>query len=383
MKFVIAPDSFKGGMTAKEAAQAIETGLTRVFPKANFVKVPMADGGEGTVQSLVDATDGTIFSESVTDPLGKQTSAKFGVLGDKSTAVIEMAEASGIQYVNNETHNPLIATTYGTGELILKALDHNVKTIILGIGGSATNDGGAGMAQALGVNLLNSNNEQISFGGGALNTLEKIDTSNIDPRVNKAKFIIASDVTNPLIGPEGASAVFGPQKGATNEMVTTLDKNLSHYADIIKRDLNKDLANYAGAGAAGGLGAGLLAFTPAQMQKGIDIVIEYSQLKEKAKNADFVFTGEGGIDFQTKFGKTPYGVALATKSVAPNAPVIVVAGNVGKGVESLYSKNSIDAIFSIVPGVTTIKSALQNGPTNLANATENIARLIASQSNTD
>lgn len=381
MKFVIAPDSFKGGMTAKEAAQAIETGLTRVFPDENFVKVPMADGGEGTVQSLVDATDGTIFSESVTNPLGKPALAKFGILGDGTTAVIEMAEASGIQYVNSQTHNPLIATTYGTGELILKALAHNVKTIILGIGGSATNDGGAGMAQALGAKLLNSNNQELPFGGGTLNTLEKIDISNLDPRISKTEFIIASDVTNPLVGPEGASAVFGPQKGATEGMVTTLDKNLSHYADIIKRDLNKDLANYAGAGAAGGLGAGLLAFTPAKMQKGIDIVIEYSQLKEKAQNADFVFTGEGGIDFQTKFGKTPYGVALATKSVAPNAPVIVVAGNVGKGVESLYSKSSINAIFSIVPGVTTIDSAIQNGPRNLANTTENIARLIASQNN--
>ncbi len=236
-----------------------------------------------------------------------------------------MASASGIQFVNSQTHNPLITTTYGTGELMLDAMTHRIKQIILGIGGSATNDGGAGMAQALGVHLLDQNNRELDFGGGQLDRLNRIDISQINPAVKATKIMIASDVTNPLVGPNGASAVFGPQKGATPEMVKTLDANLEHYAEIIKRDLQLDLAHHPGAGAAGGLGAGLLAFTDSEMQKGIDIVIEYSHLKQRAQNADLVFTGEGGIDFQTKFGKTPYGVAQATKTVAPNAPVIALA----------------------------------------------------------
>lgn len=378
MKFVLAPDSFKGGMTAKEAADAMQAGLQKIFPEAVFEKVPMADGGEGTVQSLVDATNGHIIDKQVTGPLGNSVQAKYGILGNGETAVIEMASASGIQFVNDQTHNPLITTTYGTGELMLDAMSQGIKQIILGIGGSATNDGGAGMAQALGAKLLDENNQQLSFGGGQLGQLDHIDVSGINPSVKTTKIIIASDVTNPLVGPDGASAVFGPQKGATPEMVKTLDTNLQHYAEIIKRDLHHDLANLPGAGAAGGLGAGLLAFTNSEMQKGIDIVIEYSHLKERAQGADYVFTGEGGIDFQTKFGKTPYGVAQATKSVSPNAPVIVLAGNVGSGIDSLYDKNAIDAIFPIVPGVTTLDQAIADGPKNLALLAENVGRLIRS-----
>lgn len=378
MKFVLAPDSFKGGMTAKEAADAMQAGLQKIFPEAVFEKVPMADGGEGTVQSLVDATNGHIIDKQVTGPLGNSVQAKYGILGNGETAVIEMASASGIQFVNDQTHNPLITTTYGTGELMLDAMSQGIKQIILGIGGSATNDGGAGMAQALGAKLLDENNQQLSFGGGQLGQLDHIDVSGINPSVKTTKIIIASDVTNPLVGPDGASAVFGPQKGATPEMVKTLDANLQHYADIIKRDLHHDLANLPGAGAAGGLGAGLLAFTNSEMQKGIDIVIEYSHLKQRAEKADYVFTGEGGIDFQTKFGKTPYGVAQATKSVSPNAPVIVLAGNVGSGIDSLYDKDAIDAIFPIVPGVTTLDQAIADGPKNLALLAENVGRLIRS-----
>lgn len=378
MKFVIAPDSFKGGMTAKEAADAMESGLKNIYPDAEFQKVPMADGGEGTVQSLVDATGGSLITAAVVGPLGNTVQAEYGILGGDKIAVIEMASASGIQFVNEQTHNPLITSTFGTGQLIIDALQHNVNKIILGIGGSATNDGGAGMAQALGAKLQDADNQEIGYGGGALSELDHIDISQIDSAVNDIEIIIASDVTNPLVGPDGASAVFGPQKGATPAMVKQLDANLAHYADIINRDLGNDLADFPGAGAAGGLGAGLLAFTNSEMKKGIDIVIEYSQLKAKAANADFVFTGEGGIDFQTKFGKTPYGVAKATKAVAPNAPVIVLAGNVGSGIESLYSQDSIDAIFPIVPGVTTLDEALQNGPTNLSALTENVARLIKS-----
>ncbi|MCH5461998.1 glycerate kinase [Lactobacillus sp. LC28-10] len=378
MKFVLAPDSFKGGMTAKEAANAMQTGLEKIFPAAEFEKVPMADGGEGTVQSLVDATNGRLIDNQVTGPLGTPVQAKYGILGNGQTAVIEMASASGIQFVNEQTHNPLITTTYGTGELILDAMSQGIKQIIIGIGGSATNDGGAGMAQALGAKLLDQNNHELPFGGGQLGQLDHIDVSGLNPAVMATKIIVASDVTNPLVGPDGASAVFGPQKGATPEMVKILDANLQHYADIINRDLHHDLANLPGAGAAGGLGAGLLAFTNSEMQRGIDIVIEYSHLKERAQNADFVFTGEGGIDFQTKFGKTPYGVAQATKSVSPNAPVIVLAGNVGAGIDSLYAKNAIDTIFPIVPGVTTLDQAIADGPKNLALLAENVGRLIGS-----
>ncbi|EHO52496.1 glycerate kinase family protein [Lentilactobacillus kisonensis] len=376
MKFVIAPDSFKGGLTAKQAAEAMKTGLARVYPDADFTLVPMADGGEGTVQSLVDATRGNLITEKVTGPLGNQVDAKYGILGDGKTGVIEMSQASGIQFVNEQTRNPLITTTYGTGELILKALDQGISKLILGIGGSATNDGGAGMAQAIGARLLDSAGNQIQVGGGQLDQLERIDTSKIDPRIKDLEILIASDVTNPLVGKDGASAVFGPQKGATPEMVETLDSNLQHYAAVIKADLGKDLANYAGAGAAGGLGAGLLAFTNSTMEKGVDIVVEYSGLKQKAAGADFVFTGEGGIDFQTKFGKTPYGVALATKQVAPKAPVIVIAGSVGDGISELYSEKSIDAIFTSVAGVKTLPEALNTATHDVAQVAENIGRLI-------
>lgn len=377
MKFVIAPDSFKGSLTAKQAAEAMKTGLARVYPDADYTLVPMADGGEGTVQSLVDATHGHFYTEQVTGPLGTQVAAKFGILGDGQTGVIEMSQASGIQFVNEQTRNPLITTTYGTGELILKALDQGISKLILGIGGSATNDGGAGMAQAIGVQLLDQAGNQIEVGGGQLDQLEKIDISKVDPRIKDLEILIASDVTNPLVGPDGASAVFGPQKGATPEMVKVLDDNLRHYAEIIKRDLHVDLADYPGAGAAGGLGAGLLAFTNSTMEKGVEIVVEYSGLKKKAQGADFVFTGEGGIDFQTKFGKTPYGVALATKQVAPNAPVIVIAGSVGDGINELYSEKSIDAIFTSVAGVKTLQEALDTATHDVAQVAENIGRLIA------
>lgn len=377
MKIVIAPDSFKGGMTAKQAAEAIAAGVREVMPDADIVEVPMADGGEGTVQSLVDATAGQLITETVTGPLNTPVEAQFGLLGDGATAVIEMAAASGIQFVTETTHNPMITTTYGTGELILAALDRGVKQIILGIGGSATNDGGAGMAQALGARLLDAHGKNVAYGGGALGGLNTIDVSQMDPRVAQTKLLIASDVTNPLVGPEGASAVFGPQKGATPEMVAELDHNLAHYAAVIKRDIGVDLAAQPGAGAAGGLGAGLLAFTNAEMKKGVEIVIDYSGLAEKAEGADLVFTGEGGIDFQTQFGKTPFGVAQATKRVAPNAPVVVLAGNVGDGVDALYRPDAIDAIFAIVPGVLDLKTAIEHGPQNLRKTAENVARLLS------
>lgn len=377
MKFVLAPDSFKGGRSAIEVATAMKTGLSKVFPDAEYDLVPMADGGEGTVQSLVDATHGEIINVSVTGPLGNQVIARYGMLGDGTTAAIEMAQASGIQYVDDTTHNPMITTTYGTGEMILDALDHGAKEIILGIGGSATNDGGAGMAQAIGVHLRDIEVNELEYGGGQLDKLATIDTREIDPRIPKTKILIASDVTNPLVGETGSSAVFGPQKGATPEMVKILDANLAHYAAVIKHELNKDLAQAPGAGAAGGLGAGLMAFTNSQMEKGVDIVIEYTHLKERAKDADFVFTGEGGIDSQTQYGKTPFGVALATKSVAPKAPVIVLSGNIGDGLNVLYRPDAIDAIFPTATAAKSLEKAIADAASDIEMVSENIGRLIA------
>lgn len=381
MKIVIAPDSFKGSLTAKQVAEAIRTGVARIFPEADYELVPMADGGEGTVQSLVDATQGHLMKKRVHNPLNELSEAYYGILGDGRTAVIEMAQASGIQYVNDQTHNPMVATTYGTGELMLDALDHGVQKIILGIGGSATNDGGAGMAQALGAHLLDASGNELPLGGGALGQLARIDISDLDPRIQTTQVLIASDVTNPLTGKEGASAVFGPQKGATPEMVSILDRNLHHYAEIIKRDLHLDLEQRPGAGAAGGLGTGLMAFTNSEMARGIDLVIEFTKLKERAVDADLVFTGEGGIDFQTKFGKTPYGVALATKAVAPQAPVIVLAGNVGKGIDSLYGQEAMDAIFATPAGAKPLERAIADGRYDIALTAENVGRLIRTVKN--
>jgi len=372
-KYVVAPDSFKESMTAKEVCDAMERGIKQANPAVEVVKVPMADGGEGTVDSLVDATNGQRVTVEVTGPLGNKISAYYGILGNGTTAVIEMAKASGLEIVEKKKRNPMITTTFGTGELIRGALDHDVKEIIIGLGGSSTNDGGSGMAQALGAKLLDQNNHQIPFGGGNLDKLDKIDISNLDSRLQDVKIILASDITNPLIGKDGASRVFGPQKGATPEMVEKLENNLQHYAKIIKRNLNKDVASVSGAGAAGGLGAGLMAFTTCEMRRGVDLAIEVTKLEEKIRDADYVFTGEGGTDFQTKFGKTPYGVAKLGKKY--HKPVISLAGYLGEGIDSLYGEG-FTAIFGIIPGACDLSTALKNGPSNVARTTENIVRLL-------
>ncbi len=372
-KYVLAPDSFKESMTAKEVCLAMTKGIRKVDPTANIVSVPMADGGEGTVDSLVDATKGKRIYVTVTGPLGQKVKAYYGLLGDGQTAVIEMAKASGLEMVPVAKRNPCLTTTFGTGELVKDAIDHGVKQIIVGLGGSSTNDGGAGMAQALGVSLQDKDGEELPVGGGNLNKLAKIDTSHLDQRLKQVKFILASDVTNPLTGENGASAVFGPQKGASPEMVKQLDNNLHHYAAIIKRDCHRDIENLPGAGAAGGLGAGLMAFTNYEMHKGIEIAIKVTHLEDKVRDADYIFTGEGGTDFQTKFGKTPFGVAQLGKKY--DKPVISLAGYLGKGIDSLY-QSGFTAFFSILPGACDLKTALKNGPQNVARTTENIVRLL-------
>ncbi|MBN3346010.1 glycerate kinase [Clostridium botulinum] len=374
MKFVLAPDSFKESMTAKEVAYAMEMGIKKVLKNAECMKVPMADGGEGTVQSLVDATNGQIVHVEVTGPDGKnKVDAVFGILGDHKTAVIEMSSASGIHLIEYEKRNPLYTTTYGTGELIKAALDKDISTILIGIGGSATNDGGAGMVAALGAKLLDKDKNEVPFGGGYLNKLQEIDLKKLDERLKNVNIRVACDVDNPLLGEKGASYVFGPQKGATPEIAKKLDKNLASFANIIENKLGKDIKKIPGAGAAGGLGFGLMAFLNAKLEKGIDLVIEYTKLREKVKNADFVFTGEGSIDFQTIFGKTPFGVAKVAKEF--NIPVIAFAAHVGDDVDILY-ENGIDSIVGILRGVTDLKSVLKEGKINVEKASENITRIL-------
>ncbi|PWG00256.1 glycerate kinase [Levilactobacillus bambusae] len=375
MKFVLAPDSFKGSLTAKEATLAMKRGIQTVYPDAEIEMIPMADGGEGTVQSLVDATHGQLLTATVTNPLGHPTLATYGLLGDGHTAVIEMAAASGIQYIDDETANPLVTTTYGTGELMRAAMDQGATQLILGLGGSATNDGGAGMAQALGVQLLKADGTEVAVGGGNLSELVRIDASRRDPRLDKVEVIMASDVTNPLTGNTGASVVFGPQKGATPDQVQRLDHNLAHYAEVVARDLGIEVAEIPGSGAAGGLGAGLLAFTSATVERGVEIVLEKTHLRDRVKDADVVFTGEGGMDFQTQYGKTPMGVAQAVKQTAGDLPVIALVGKIGQGTEVLYELG-IDAIFSTVPGVETLDQAISEAGSNVQKTAENVARLI-------
>jgi len=323
MKIVIAPDSFKGSLTAIEVSDAIEIGVKKAFPDSLVEKIPMADGGEGTVQCLVNATQGKLYDKEVVGPLGETVVASFGILGDQTTASIEMASASGLPLVPPDRKNPMITTTYGTGQLIKAALDHGCQKMIIGIGGSATNDGGAGMLQALGVQLLDKSGKEIGFGGEQLTKLAQIDISKIDPRIRDVKILVASDVQNPLCGDTGASRIYGPQKGATEEMIIALDAALSHYADIIKQDLGKNIKNIPGAGAAGGLGAGLIAFLDAELKPGIDIVINTVQLERIVQDADLVITGEGEINGSTIYGKTPIGVARVAKKF--QIPVLSVS----------------------------------------------------------
>ncbi|MED3655048.1 glycerate kinase [Heyndrickxia sporothermodurans] len=373
MKIIIAPDSFKESLSALEAANAIEEGFSAVIPDAEYIKLPMADGGEGTVQSLVDATNGKIIEKVVTGPFGLPVQGFFGLLGNGKTAVIEMSAASGIHHVPLDKRNPLLTTTYGTGELIVEALNFGAKEIIMGLGGSATNDGGAGMAQALGAKLLNNQKEQISFGGAALSDLKTIDISQVDSRLSNVQFIVACDVDNPLTGENGASAIFGPQKGATQEMVNRLDKSLLHFANIIKKELHKNVDRVPGAGAAGGMGAGMLAFFNAELKRGIDIVTQTLKLETHLEGADLVITGEGKIDGQTIFGKTPIGVAKLAKK--KDIPVIGVAGYI-EDKNRRVREEGIDALFSIVPGATLLEDAMTNAYQYLKDCSENIARVI-------
>lgn len=374
MKIIIAPDSYKESLTAMEVAAAIEKGFKKKLPNAQYIKLPMADGGEGTVQSLVDASNGGIEKSMVTAPLGNQTEAFYGLMGDGKTAVIEMAAASGLHLVEPALRNPLLTTSYGTGELIKAVLDKGFKHIIIGIGGSATNDGGIGMAQALGAKMLDENGQEIGFGGGAIASLARIDTSSIDPRLNDIKLEVACDVDNPLCGEKGASHIFGAQKGATTQMIEQLDSNLNHYADLLKLQIGADVKDIAGAGAAGGMGATLLALCNATLRPGIDIVMDAVDLGNIVADADLVITGEGRIDSQTIFGKTPVGVARTAKKY--NIPVIGIAGCLSNDCDVVYD-HGIDSVFSVISAAVTLEDALENAAMNVENTACNIAALVS------
>ncbi|RQW64742.1 glycerate kinase [Vibrio viridaestus] len=373
MKIVIAPDSFKESLTAMEVAESIENGFKEVFPEAEYVKVPMADGGEGTVQSIIDATGGSLESVTVTDPLGRLVESFWGLSGNGKTAVIEMAAASGIHLVQPSERNPLITSTYGTGELILAALDRGVDKIILGIGGSATNDAGCGMLQALGAKLLNQRGESIGPGGGAIDELADIDLKGLDPRLAKVTFEVACDVDNPLCGPKGASAVFGPQKGATDDMITQLDANLLHFGQKVKETTNEDIIHLAGAGAAGGLGGCLAGLCGAVLKPGVDIVIEAVALAQAMHDTDLVITGEGRIDSQTIYGKTPIGVAKVAKQF--DIPVIGIAGALTYDCGVVH-EHGIDSVFSVVPRAVELDMALKEADKNIYLCAKNIAALL-------
>jgi glycerate kinase len=373
MKIVIAPDSYKESLSALDVATAIETGFREIYPHAEYVKVPVADGGEGTVEAMVAATQGHIVQVSVTGPLGEPVNAFYGLSGDMRCAYIEMAAASGLESVPPTRRNPLLTTSWGTGELIRHALDAGVSQIIIGIGGSATNDGGAGMAQALGAKLLSDGQQQIAPGGGALETLARIDLSELDPRLADCRIDVACDVTNPLTGPQGASAVFGPQKGATAAMIERLDRGLQHFAQIIDRDLDIDVLSLEGGGAAGGMGAALYAFCGANLRPGIEIVTDALGLADLVADADLVITGEGRIDSQTIHGKVPVGVAKVAKRF--NVPVIGIAGSLTADVGVVH-QHGLDAVFSVLYTVCTLDEALANAAANVRMTARNVAAVL-------
>ncbi|HDI3202827.1 TPA: glycerate kinase [Vibrio cholerae] len=372
MKVVIAPDSFKESLTAKQVCDAIQAGLARVWHDAKFVAIPVADGGEGTVQSLVDATQGRLVEVKVMGPQGKRVEAFYGMLGDNQTAVIEMAAASGLHHVPLVQRDPKLTTSFGTGELIRHALDQGVTKLIIGLGGSATNDGGVGMLAALGARFTNADGDPIQLTGGGLRELTHIDLQDFDPRLQNCDILVACDVNNPLCGDKGASAVFGPQKGATPEDVQLLDGALRQFGLLTEKVTGKMVLESAGAGAAGGMGAALLAYTQARLRPGIEIVLETVQLAHQVSDADLVITGEGRIDSQTVHGKTPMGVAKVAKRF--DVPVLALCGCTGDNYQAVY-QCGIDAVFAAVPRAMLLEDALKESDFNLADLAENVARL--------
>ena len=374
MKILVAPQEFKGSISALSVAEAAETGVMRVFPEAEVVLCPVADGGDGTLETLVEVSGGEVRTCSVQNPIGETITAQWGAMGDGVTAVIEMARTSGLALLSLDERDPLNSSTFGLGQAILEALNQGFRKFIVGIGGSATNDAGAGMAQALGATLLNAEGKSIPFGGAALADLRSIDISKMDTRIENSQFMVACDVSNPLTGNEGASAVYGPQKGATPEMVAQLDNALLNFAEIVKKDIGKNVSEISGAGAAGGLGAGMLAFMGAELKAGVDIVLETVQLREKLSDVDLVITGEGGMDFQTVYNKAPIGVARIAGEF--NIPTIAIAGLLGQNFTVVHD-HGIRAATSIVDGPISLEESSERASELISNSVEESLRFIS------
>ncbi|MBQ4558915.1 MAG: glycerate kinase [Tyzzerella sp.] len=373
MKIIVSPDSFKGSCSAIEVANSIEKAIYDVDRTVDVVKMPVADGGEGTIDAITSCVPSTIYEMEICDPMGKRAMAKYAVIDNGDTAIIEMAQASGLPMVPVEERNPLLATTYGTGQLMKDALDKGVKKMIIGIGGSATNDGGAGMLMALGASFRNIKGEEIALGGAALAELVEIDLSEFDSRIFDVDITVACDVTNPLTGENGASYVYGPQKGATPEMVEELDVALSHFAKLSAKGFGKDYSTYPGTGAAGGLGFALIAYCKAKFAAGIDIVLNVSGFEKELADADLVITGEGRIDGQSVQGKVLYGIG--TRAKAKNVPVIAVGGAVRSDSEALLN-HGITAMFSIANGPMTLEYAMEHGCELIEQVTKNVMRVF-------
>lgn len=375
MKVIIASDSYKGSCSSLEVANSIEKGIINIDRDVEIIKIPVADGGEGTVDAIITGVNGSYEVMDVVDPLGNRLSAKYGII-NKDTAVIEMAEASGLGLVDIEELNPLITTTYGTGQLIKGAMENGASKIYIGLGGSSTNDGGAGMAQALGISFKDKFGNEIGYGGGELSKIHEIDLSNIHPLINQTEIMIMSDVQNPLCGVDGASKVFGPQKGATKDMVELLDKNLRHYGEKVKKYTGKDIINVLGAGAAGGLGGGLIAFCDGVIYSGIDKILDIANIDKHLQGADLVITGEGRIDGQSIFGKVPVGVAKRAKKY--EIPVIAIVGSVGKGADKVYDYG-IDLVIDIIDEPMTLEEAIKNTSDLIVKAAANTMRFYKLQ----
>ena len=375
MNIVIAIDSFKGSLTSLQAGNAAADGIRRVYPDADIAVRPLADGGEGTVDALVPGLGGEFYSVEVTDPCGKPVTARYGIIRESNTAVMEMSAAAGLTLVPPDKRDPMKTTTYGVGEMIRDAVSHGCRDFIIGIGGSATNDGGAGMLQALGFGLLNMNGEQIPFGAEGLSALVRITNDNVLPELSECRFKIACDVTNPLCGENGCSAVFAPQKGASPESLSAMDGWLADFAELTKAINPKADPNYPGAGAAGGLGFAFLSYTNASLLPGVELVLQETNLENYIRNADIVITGEGRLDAQTAMGKAPVGVARLAKMYGK--PVIAFAGCVTKDAAAL-NECGIDAYFPILRAVCSLEDAMnsESAAENLSVTAEQVFRVI-------
>ncbi|TKF98325.1 glycerate kinase [Vibrio sp. F13] len=372
MKIVIAPDSFKESLSAKQVCQSVEAGFAQVFLEAEYVHLPLADGGEGTVDVLMQGLDGIVQTTQVMNPQGETVDAHWALLDDGNTALIEIASASGLDLVSPQDRDPALATTYGTGELIKEALEKGVNKVLLGLGGSATNDGGAGIVQALGGKLLDEQGNEIALGGTALSNLSRIDLSNIHPRCQQVEFVIACDVNNPLVGENGASYIFGAQKGASSELIDQLDDALNHFGEVSSNLTGTDNRTTLGFGAAGGASLGLSLLFDIQIKQGIEMVLDTLNADQVLQGTDLVITGEGQMDNQTLQGKTPFGIAK--RATLQGIPVIGIAGSLGKEIDELY--NVVDSTFGTVRSPQPLEQVLTEAGDNLTRTARNIAATL-------